>query len=117
MGLFSRREAPPGPTQPFEFVVEHVFAVPMRGLVFTGHVTSGQVQRGQDAVLHLPGGAHAVRVKRIDVRKRSASVVGTGAEAGLYLDSVSSNDLPSTPRGDSNLIDNDAIAGTRITSA
>ncbi|MER7082131.1 hypothetical protein [Saccharopolyspora kobensis] len=117
MGLFSRRKTPTGPPQPFAFVVANVFSVPMRGVVFTGRVESGQVQPGQDAVLHLAGDERAVRVKSIDVRRRSAAAAGAGEEAGLYLDGITARDLPTVPGGDGSLIDSDAVAGTRLVSA
>ncbi|MGW1681535.1 hypothetical protein [Saccharopolyspora sp. NPDC002376] len=117
MGLFSRHKEPTGPPQPFEFVVETVFSVPMRGLVFTGRVESGQVQQGQDAVLHLPAGKHTVQVKSIDVRRRSAAVAGAGEEAGIYLDGVTANDLPLIPGGDGSRIDSDVVTGSKLISA
>lgn len=58
-----------------------------------------------------------MQVKSIDVRRRSAAVAETGAEAGLYLDGITARDLPTVPGGDGSLIDSDVVVGIRLVSA
>ncbi|MFC7876649.1 hypothetical protein [Isoptericola sp. NPDC057391] len=118
MGIFSRRtSASPGPAEPFELVVDTVFAVPTRGHAFTGTVTSGRVRVGQAAVLHLPSGEHAVTVTRIDVRRRKADAAEAGAEAAVYLGGLARGALPVVPGGDGSLLDAESVRGCRLVSA
>jgi len=123
MGIFSRRSSaadrPAGSfdAAPFELVVDTVFAVPTRGHVFTGTVTSGRVRVGQAAVLHLPTGEHAVTVTRVDVRRRKAGVAEAGTEAAVYLGGLGRGALPVVPGGDGSLVDAEAVAGSRLIAA
>ncbi|GAB3103854.1 hypothetical protein [Isoptericola nanjingensis] len=117
MGIFSRRTpASPGPVEPFELLVDTVFAVPTRGHVLTGTVTSGRVRTGQPAVLHLPTGEHAVTVTRIDVRRRKADDAEAGTEAAVYLGGLGRGALPVVPGGDGSLIDAESVRGCRLVS-
>ncbi|MDA3643968.1 hypothetical protein LZ318_32860 [Saccharopolyspora indica] len=58
-----------------------------------------------------------MRVKSIDVRRKSAAAAEAGEEAGVYLDGITARDLPTVPGGEGGLIDSDAVAGIRLVSA
>lgn len=114
MGLFSRRTPDLQPLQPFTFVIEDVFSVPTVGHVLTGRVTSGVMTKGQSAQLLLPGGARAVTVKRIESRRRKQEQVVAGAEAGVVLDGIGIDDIPTQPGGHERLIDHQGMRGIEL---
>ncbi|TBO55867.1 hypothetical protein EYS09_30970 [Streptomyces kasugaensis] len=120
MGIFSRRPAArdaagtDGPAGPFRFTVERVFAVPARGVVFTGTVTSGTVRVGQSAQLRLADGPRTVTVEAIDVRRRKRTGAAAGEEAGLYLAGFPAAEIPRVLGHGGAVQDDSALRGTEI---
>ncbi|GAA3168450.1 MULTISPECIES: hypothetical protein [Streptomyces] len=117
MGIFSRRggSEPPPVHGPFRFVVEEVFVVPVRGVVFTGHVLSGAICSGQRARLPLPAGVRAVTVKTIEVRRRRRGRAAEGEEAALHLAGVTAADLPRDLAAGGAVLDTRPLRGLEIT--
>lgn len=120
MGLFSRRSRatpdlqPPGP---FEFVVGDVFTITGVGHVLTGEVTSGWMTAGQQASLRLPDGPRAVTIRRLETAHRKRQQVAAGAQAGVVLDGLDREDIPTKPGGDYRVLDSGALRGVRLVSA
>lgn len=114
MGLFSRRTVDPQPQQPFTFVVQDVFTITGRGHILTGRVTSGVMTVGQSAELRLPGGTKAVTVARIESARRKQQQVLADAEAGVVLDGLGSEDIPTKVGGDHRVIDSAAMRGVQL---
>jgi translation elongation factor EF-Tu-like GTPase len=114
MGLFRRRDVDLQPQQPFTFVVEDVFTITTVGHVLTGRVTSGVMTKGQAADLRLPGGARSVTIARIESRRRKQEQVAAGAEAGVVLDGLGPDDIPTKPGGEHRVLDSDGLRGVQL---
>ncbi|MGW1840746.1 hypothetical protein [Streptomyces sp. BBFR2] len=117
MGIFSRRggDGPPPVTGPFRFTVAEVFVVPVRGVVFTGHVTSGAIRTGQRGSLPLPTGPREVTVTAIEVRRRRRDHAAEGEEAALHLAGVTAADLPRDLAAGGTVLDTRPLRGLEIT--
>ncbi len=114
MGLFRRRDADLQPQQPFTFVVEEVFTVTAVGHVLTGRVTDGVITRGQPAELRLPSGSRSVTIRRLESRRRKQEQVASGAEAGVVLDGLGPDDIPTKPGGEHRVLDSDGLRGVQL---
>ncbi|MFE0024370.1 EF-Tu/IF-2/RF-3 family GTPase [Amycolatopsis sp. NPDC059021] len=116
MGLFSRRRDPESPAEPFQFTVDKVFVVPVRGVVCTGTVTSGTVRVGQAARITLDEQSRSVTVSRIEAYGKKRSSAAAGEQAGLFLGGLTMGDVPTMPGHDGSLKDGDGLAGAQVVS-
>lgn len=118
MGLFSRRRDTPDlqPPGPFAFVVEDVFTITGVGHVLTGEVTSGWMTTGQRASLQLPDGPRPVTIRRIETARRRRQQAVAGAQAGVVLDGLGPDDIPTKPGGDYRVLDSAALRGVQLVS-
>ncbi|GAA4535076.1 EF-Tu/IF-2/RF-3 family GTPase [Amycolatopsis samaneae] len=116
MGLFSRRRDPESPAEPFQFTVDKVFVVPVRGVVCTGTVTSGTVRVGQAAKITLEDQSRSVTVSRIEAQGKKRSSAAAGEQAGLFLGGLTMADIPTIPGNDGSIKDGDALSGASVVS-
>lgn len=115
MALF-RRSQPPAPMEPFTFEIDEVFAITLRGTVFTGVVRSGRLQRGQAAVLQLPTVERKVTIGKVERSKRK-DVAESGETVGLYLDGIEDGDLPRILTSAGHPLDVHGLQGVLLRSA
>ena len=115
MAIF-RRSQPLAPMEPFTFEIDELFAIPVRGTVFTGVVRSGRLQRGQAAVLELPSGGRQVTIGKLE-RSKKKDVAESGETIGLYLDGIQDGDLPHIAAAEGHPLDVHGLNGVVLRSA
>lgn len=109
MGLFSRKKVDVGPPVPFTFVISDVFNIPLKGLVVTGVLIEGRVQRGQQATVDLPSGRRQVTVKSIERNHKMVDVADGDEQTGLLLDGLHESDIPLSLRRGGAVVDHSAL--------
>ncbi len=78
----------------FYLVIEDVFSVSGRGVVVVGKVSAGTLCVGERVMLHHKDGTvHSVRVKGLELFRKTTHKITAGNNAGILLADISKGDV------------------------